>query len=70
MKKASIKNKKYNESKCDQSPFCPVARVCPTGAVTRIKVGFLKSRISYDASKCIGCGKCTRVCPHAAFAMK
>lgn len=59
----------FKESKCDNSPFCPVARVCPTGAVTRMKEGLLKSRIAYDPEKCIGCGKCTTVCPHAAFAM-
>lgn len=65
-----MKKAKFNESKCDRSPFCPVARVCQTGAITRIKEGFLKTRILYDASKCVGCGKCTKVCPHAAFTMK
>ena len=65
-----MKKAVFKESKCDRSPFCPVTRVCPTGAVTRIKEGFFKIRISYDAAKCIGCGKCTKVCPHKAFAMK
>lgn len=65
-----MKKAKFNEAKCDRSPLCPVVRVCPTGAVTKIKEGFLKIRVSYDASKCVGCGKCTQVCPHTAFAVK
>ena len=65
-----MKKAKFNESKCDRSPFCPVARVCPTEAVTIKKEGFFKNRIVYDAAKCVGCGKCEKVCPHAAFAVK
>lgn len=65
MKKAIFK-----EARCDRSPFCPVAKVCPTKAVTLTKLGFLKIQVAYDASKCIGCGKCTQYCPHAAFVMK
>ncbi|MBP6491618.1 MAG: 4Fe-4S binding protein [Clostridia bacterium] len=65
-----MKKAKFSESKCDRSPLCPVSRVCPTGAVTRVKEGFLKIRISYDESKCVGCGKCAKICPHAAFSLK
>lgn len=61
---------RFIESKCDRSPLCPVAKVCPTGAVTKVKQGFLKIQVSYDAAKCIGCGKCVKYCPHGAFAMK
>jgi len=60
----------FKVAKCDKSPFCPVAKSCPTDAVSKIKQGFLKIDIAYDAAKCIGCGQCVRVCPHAAFAMK
>lgn len=70
IKKSSFKKAVFKESKCDRSPFCPVTKVCPTGAAIKIKEGFLKIRVSYDPEKCIGCGKCIKVCPHAAFAMK
>jgi NAD-dependent dihydropyrimidine dehydrogenase PreA subunit len=26
--------------------------------------------LEYDSSKCIGCGRCLQVCPHAVFAME
>lgn len=73
-----MKNNKYKnsgkavfkETKCDKSPFCPVTKACPTGAVSRIKLGFLKIDVAYDAAKCIGCGQCVKACPHAAFSMK
>ena len=26
--------------------------------------------LAYDADKCIGCKKCTEVCPHAVFVME
>jgi len=26
--------------------------------------------LAYDAQKCIGCKKCTQVCPHAVFVME
>jgi formate hydrogenlyase subunit 6/NADH:ubiquinone oxidoreductase subunit I len=58
------------KNKCDQSPFCPVKRVCPTGAVTQ-KRKFLKAEHPViDAALCIGCKKCVAVCPHGAVAMK
>jgi Fe-S-cluster-containing dehydrogenase component len=60
----------FKEAKCDKSHFCPVTKACPTNAVTRIKQGFMKIDIAYDAAKCIGCGNCIKSCPHAAFAMK
>jgi len=25
--------------------------------------------LAYDAAKCVGCGRCTEVCPHGVFAM-
>lgn len=46
---------------CDGSPFCAVKRVCPVGAVHAKGDVF-----EVDQSKCIGCGKCVAVCPHAA----
>ena len=26
--------------------------------------------LSYSEEKCVGCGKCTEVCPHSVFAIK
>ncbi|SHH32891.1 4Fe-4S binding domain-containing protein [Caloranaerobacter azorensis DSM 13643] len=65
MKKAVI-----NPSKCDQSPFCPVVRVCPVNAVKQKRVGFFKaSTPEVDPDICIGCGKCVNYCPHRAVEM-
>ena len=61
---------KFKESQCDRSPFCPVTKVCPTGAVKKIKESFLSIRIGYEPASCIGCGRCVKACPHGAFAVK
>jgi len=60
------KNKKAKiiQAKCDRSPFCPVKRVCPTGAVER--AGFFMGKVVINDEKCIGCGRCIQVCPHNA----
>ena len=47
--------------RCDASPFCPVKRVCPKGAVKPVPGGY-----SVDQSKCTDCGACIRVCPMGA----
>lgn len=65
MKKAVM-----NAAKCDHSPFCPVKRVCPVGAVTQ-KAGLFGAEVPViDPDKCTGCGKCVRVCPHGAIALR
>ena len=61
---------KFKESQCDRSPLCPVAKTCPTGAVKKIKQGFLSIRVDYDPASCIGCGRCVKACPHGAFAVR
>ena len=64
MKKAVI-----DTSSCDKSPFCPVKRVCPVNAVTQ-EGSFFRSGVPViDSEKCIGCGKCVKVCPMRAVKM-
>ena len=48
-------------NRCDASPFCPVKRVCPQGAVTQVTGGY-----SIDDDKCSECGSCVRACPMGA----
>ncbi|MTI49482.1 4Fe-4S binding protein [Sporosalibacterium faouarense] len=62
MKKAII-----NETRCDQSPFCPVVKSCPVNAIKQEKLGFFKAKTpKVDHDICIGCEKCVRYCPHGA----
>ena len=64
-----MKIAKIDKNACDKSPFCPVKRVCPVGAITQ-KGGFLKAGTpEVDEEKCIGCGKCVTVCPMRAVSM-
>lgn len=60
MKKAII-----DPIKCDNSPFCPVRRICPVKAVERKERHF-----EVNASLCTGCGKCVRVCPMKAVSIQ
>lgn len=64
MKKAVI-----DKNKCDRSPFCPVKRICPVEAVTQNVKFFRGDTPVVDHDKCIGCGKCVRVCPMKAVKM-
>lgn len=48
--------------RCDGSPWCPAARVCPRGALRRREDG----RWEIDAARCTGCGVCVRACPAGA----
>jgi len=61
MKKAYI-----DEMVCDRSPFCPANRVCPVEAVVQ-EHPFSSFKVVEE--KCIGCGKCVRVCPMHAISM-
>lgn len=54
---------------CDRSPGCPVARVCPRGAVVRIQDGPYAGAWKVDEDRCTGCGMCVRVCPTGAVSM-
>lgn len=61
---------RFKESQCDRSPFCPVVKSCPAGAVQKIKNGFLSIKIQYDPAGCTGCGCCVKACPHGAFSVR
>jgi Fe-S-cluster-containing hydrogenase component 2 len=66
MKKIAI----INEKLCDQSPFCPVKRVCPVNAVTQSGGFFSKGFPKIDPEACTGCGKCIQYCPMGAVKIK
>ncbi len=53
----------FEEDACDRNPYCPVTRLCPTGAM-HIDRRSLSPR--FDASRCTGCGTCLTSCPHGA----
>jgi NAD-dependent dihydropyrimidine dehydrogenase PreA subunit len=66
-----------NSSKCDNSPFCPVVKICPAKAAERLggAGGFLGifgggGQVAINGSKCTGCGVCVQYCPHGAVTMK
>lgn len=57
---------------CDRSPFCPAARICPADAIVPQAQGLLHRGfppLAVDATRCTGCGRCTRNCPHQAISM-
>lgn len=66
-----------NVSRCDNSPFCPVMKVCPAKAFSRTggKGGFWAifgggGTVTFDPAKCTGCGVCVQYCPHRAVIMR
>ena len=56
-----------SENRCDNSPFCPSRRVCPSGAIVPNANGTAYTVIE---AKCTGCGACMRVCPMGAIQFK
>lgn len=50
---------------CPQNHKCPAVKVCPVGALSQ--KGFEAPKIDYD--KCIGCGKCAKLCPKKALVL-
>lgn len=55
----------FDPRSCDQNPYCPVARACPTGAMHIDRKTF---RPRFDPDKCTGCEVCVPMCPHGAVA--
>ena len=49
-------------------PFCRY--LCPLGAFYALFNRFSFYRLSLDTDKCVGCGRCERVCPMAVEVTK
>jgi Fe-S-cluster-containing hydrogenase component 2 len=52
-----------NKKRCPQNHSCPAVRICPTQALAQR--GYAAP--SVDNSKCIDCGRCSRICPYGVF---
>lgn len=50
---------------CPQNHKCPAVKVCPVGALSQKE--FEAPQIDLD--KCIGCGKCSKLCPKKALVL-
>ena len=57
----TMTNITIDAASCDNSPYCPVKRVCPRDAVIPAPGGY-----AIDTSRCSSCGACLRVCPMGA----
>lgn len=53
----------FKKEICDLNPYCPAARICPSGALFIDRKTF---RPSFDESKCTGCEICISSCPRGA----
>ena len=52
-------------STCKQCADAPCLKNCPVNAISRLKDK--TKRVVIDKDKCIGCGKCGKVCPFGAM---
>lgn len=55
---------KFDQKLCDGNPYCPVTRICPTGAMYVDRKTF---RPVFDSEKCSGCGVCLSSCAKGAI---
>jgi len=53
----------FDQDACDRNSYCPVTRLCPTGAM---HIDRLTLSPRFDGSKCTGCGTCVASCPRGA----
>ncbi|MFP3309916.1 MAG: 4Fe-4S dicluster domain-containing protein [Acidilobus sp.] len=51
---------------CQQCEPAPCVELCPTGALSKGKLG----EVNLDKGKCIGCRVCSEVCPYGAARME
>ena len=54
---------KFDQKLCDLNPYCPAARMCPTGALFVDRRTF---RPTFSPDKCTECATCTSSCPRGA----
>lgn len=64
MRQAREVSVRFDKSRCDMNPFCPVTRACPKGAMYVDRRTF---RPTFDKDKCTGCAICVSSCPHGAM---
>jgi len=57
----------FDKNLCDQNPYCPVTRICPTGAMYVDRTTYMPT---FDPEKCSGCGVCVSSCPRNAVTEK
>ncbi|HEX9908034.1 MAG TPA: 4Fe-4S binding protein [Thermoplasmata archaeon] len=55
---------RFVQKQCDQNPWCPAAKSCPTGAMYVDKKTY---KPTFDESKCSGCAVCVSSCPRGAI---
>ncbi len=60
---------RIDPEKCDRSPACPAARMCPQNAIRPMlpssnrKFSTFFTPYEVDEEACTGCGKCVNICP-------
>jgi len=55
----------FDQEACDQNPYCPAAKACPSGALHINRKNF---RPEFEKDKCTECGVCLSKCPRGAVA--
>ncbi len=61
---SDIMSVSFDERLCDQNPYCPAAKKCPSGA---LHVDRKTLRPTFDRLKCTGCAVCASSCPRGAI---
>ncbi len=59
-----MKKVRVNPKKCPHNHSCSTIKACPAGAISQQDA---KSLPVVDSKRCIGCGKCVRLCRKGAF---
>jgi Fe-S-cluster-containing hydrogenase component 2 len=61
-----------SNSRCDRSPACVAARVCPRDAIVPVRGGAYPGAEGYSVVKerCAGCAVCVMACPFGAVTLE